>query len=1139
MDYEMCRFTQLIMKYSGSWLLFCVGLSGMLVIHCADAQIQNPQSSAADEIRKQRESIAQDDTLNEASKQKTVARYDQALQQWDDMSKFQSAAKQYAEDLSTFPGEMKRIERDLILESQSLPYEPDASDDIEVLTQQLAHFKAELLIADEGLNKLGAQKSEVEKRPEQSAEKIASLNNERRDLAPILEQIPVDGEGAAKKAEVAYLTARLDAIEAELHALEMEKQSQTPRINKINAQESLLELHRERLSNAIQTIEALLNLKRIKEARERVRQTQEYQNSLQDTHPLLERIAGENVTLAQTFQRVVMDIRAVGHKRKITIEQQNKLENDYAYLRQVEMKGSAEVFGQILHFHHRRLQEIGRDKSLQRSLKQKLPDIQLKLYHHQKQLSGQGSRNTEMQRLLEGLHLTPDQTELMKRHLGVLLQEKSQLLELVVEVYGEYARALTELKGARDALTQQAEQYRHLIKKFLLWVPNAPKINANFAASLGESWSRWSQKGNWQHVLGNLLQTGHLIVLVIGVGAALLLSWLKTWAAREKKSIALLLGKVQKDQSWLTFQVLLMDIFGALPVPILLWTLAFAIHGSAIEESLLQGLHNGLYTAGWWTWVVLFWHGLSSKNGLVLNHFCWNAHMCRMIRKQVMWLSVIGSLLIIVIHISMSIDVDMDDAIDEIGRSAFIVASVLLSFLLGFWMHPRIGIVAFWYPHHPHHLLSHFRWLWFFFALLFPLSLAGMSALGYYYSALQLEYRFLQSICLLLSALVIVYCVLRWLNIARRRLTYQQALVRREAQKTARLHASDVTSGAETDIIELPELPLEQTDARARSLLRITFSAALLTGLWFIWMDIIPAFRVLDDIVLWTQIVPDGDSQKLIPITLGRLLFAVILLFVVSILSRNLPALIEIGVLQSVGVSEGNRYAITALSRYGILLLGFIAVLHAIGIGWSQAQWLVAALGIGLGFGLQEIFANFISGLILFFERPVRVGDVVTLGKNSGVVSRIQIRATTIITWDRMELIVPNRQFITESVINWTLSDSITRITVEVGVAYGSDMRQVIEIVTREVNTNPRVLADPPPTIYFSRFDDSALMVTVWAFTKATSDRIPATHELDMSINIALREAGIIIPFPQREVHIVQTQPASDKPIAAEIIQNT
>ena len=192
----------------------------------------------------------------------------------------------------------------------------------------------------------------------------------------------------------------------------------------------------------------------------------------------------------------------------------------------------------------------------------------------------------------------------------------------------------------------------------------------------------------------------------------------------------------------------------------------------------------------------------------------------------------------------------------------------------------------------------------------------------------------------------------------------------------------------------------------------------------------------------------------------------------------------------------------------------------ALGIGWSKVQWLAAAVTVGLGFGLQEIFANFVSGLIILFERPVRVGDVVTLGNISGKVSRIQMRATTIIDWDRKELIIPNKEFVTGQVINWSLSDSILRIVIPVGIAYGSDTKLANDILLSIAQGHPNVLKEPEPSSRFVAFGDSSLNFELRIYIPDPDLFLETRHDLLMEIDQRFREAKIEIAFPHQDIHI-------------------
>jgi potassium efflux system protein len=186
-------------------------------------------------------------------------------------------------------------------------------------------------------------------------------------------------------------------------------------------------------------------------------------------------------------------------------------------------------------------------------------------------------------------------------------------------------------------------------------------------------------------------------------------------------------------------------------------------------------------------------------------------------------------------------------------------------------------------------------------------------------------------------------------------------------------------------------------------------------------------------------------------------------------------------------------------------------------------QWLVAALGIG--FGLQEIVANFISGLIILFERPIRVGDVVTVGDTDGVVTKTRIRATTIRNPDRKELLVPNKEFITGRLLNWSLSDRIARIMVTVGVAYGTDVEQAHALMREVAEEHERVLKDPAPILSFEGFGDNSLTLILHAFIDDLDRRVATITGLHKAIYQKVQQAGIGIAFPQRDLHLETREP--------------
>jgi potassium efflux system protein len=289
---------------------------------------------------------------------------------------------------------------------------------------------------------------------------------------------------------------------------------------------------------------------------------------------------------------------------------------------------------------------------------------------------------------------------------------------------------------------------------------------------------------------------------------------------------------------------------------------------------------------------------------------------------------------------------------------------------------------------------------------------------------------------------------------------------------------------------------------------------------YLVWSDLISATSYLDSVTLWEYNAGSSDNPQLAAMSAADVLGALVIVVFTVTLARNLPGLLEILILSRIDLRQGSSYAITTLLSYTIVSIGIISGLSALGVSWNKLQWLVAALGVGLGFGLQEIFANFVSGLIILFERPVRIGDVVTIGDLSGTVNRIRIRATTITDFDRKEIIVPNKTFVTEQLINWSLNDTVTRIIIRVGVAYGSDLAKVRELLLDIATNNSRVLKEPEPMVLFLNFGNSTLDHELRVHVRELMDRNQAIDEINREIDRQFREHDIEIAFRQIDLNL-------------------
>jgi potassium efflux system protein len=381
---------------------------------------------------------------------------------------------------------------------------------------------------------------------------------------------------------------------------------------------------------------------------------------------------------------------------------------------------------------------------------------------------------------------------------------------------------------------------------------------------------------------------------------------------------------------------------------------------------------------------------------------------------------------------------------------------------------------------------------------------------------LELQQKLVVTLRLGFVIILVREIVLRWLTLVNRQLALKNA---QQKLKAAELNAQQTETG-EVENQEIVLLDIPTINQQTTTLLNVTMGISLLVGIWMIWKNILPAFAFLDEIVLWQHLEIVDKQETLQAVTLVNLWLAGVYLFVMLIAVRNFPGLMEVLILRRFSIEIGSRYAINQLSRYLLFAIGVIFVTNELGASWSQVQWLVAALSVGLGFGLQEIFANLVSGIILLFERPIRVGDTVTIGDVSGKVSQIQMRATRIVDFDQKELIVPNKTFITDKLVNWALSSKITRVVIPLNIAYGSDVELAHQVITETVHSTALVLSEPSPDVYFLGFGDSALEFSIRVYVNELGHRLAVTHDLHLRLYKALDANNIEIPFPQRDIHI-------------------
>jgi small-conductance mechanosensitive channel len=263
-------------------------------------------------------------------------------------------------------------------------------------------------------------------------------------------------------------------------------------------------------------------------------------------------------------------------------------------------------------------------------------------------------------------------------------------------------------------------------------------------------------------------------------------------------------------------------------------------------------------------------------------------------------------------------------------------------------------------------------------------------------------------------------------------------------------------------------------------------------------------------------------------VSIGSILLLLILFASVIIIERIVQKQLIRRFLSRTKLQPSLQFGLSRIIGYTLIAVGFYVAFQLVGVDLSSLAIIAASLGVGIGFGLQNIINNLVSGIIILAERPISIGDRIEVAGVAGRVTKIQLRSTTVVTNDNITMIVPNADFISNTVTNWSHGDPKVRIRVPVGVAYGSDLKLLQRLLLEAAAEHPKALRDPSPVVLFTEFGDSSLNFELGVWTEEmTATPIHFTSEMNFIIDQKLRENDIEIPFPQRDLHVRSGLPAA------------
>lgn len=954
-------------------------------------------------------------------------------------------------------------------------------DDLQSAQADLSTFNSQLV-------SLQTQPERVQNAMYAASQQLQQLRNRLNGTAP--------GEEALRTSQQGLLLAQQALLNAQIEQQRKSLEGNTTLQDSLQKQRDYTTAHINRLEHQLQLLQEAVNSKRLtiteKTAQEAV--TPEDASRIQN-NPLVKQELDVNHQLSQ---RLITATQSGNELVQQNIRVKNwldrALQSERTLKEQISVLKGSLLLSRIL---YQQQQTLPSADELE-DMTNRIADLRLEQFEVNQQRDALFQNEAFVSKLEEG-H-TDEVNDDVHDALLQVVDMRRELLDQLNKQLGNQLMMAINLQINQQQLMSVSTNLQKILTQQIFWVnSNRPMdwewIKA-FPTALHDQIKGMKITFNWEKAWPAMVKAflaGLPLLLIAG-----LIRWRFSWLRQYLAKLAGEVGQLRNDSQLHTPKAILINLVRALPVCLIILAVGLILYVMQLNISdLLWAFSKEL--ALFWLVFGLCWRVLE-KEGMAVSHFAMPSALTSHWRRQIVRVSLALLPLLFWSVVAQLSPLHLMD--DVLGQFMIFLNLLLIAALV--WPMCRES----WRDKESHTM----RLVTVTVLSIVPVALLVLTVTGYFYTTLRLAGRWIETVYLVIIWNLLYQTVLRGLSVAARRIAYRRALARRQ---------NLVKEGAEgAEPVEETSLALDQVNQQTLRITMLVMFALFGLVFWAIWSDLITVFAYLDSIVLWHYNGTEAGAAVTKNVTMGSILFALVAFTVAWALIRNLPGLLEVLVLSRLKMRQGASYAITTILNYVIIAAGAMTVFGSLGVSWDKLQWLAAALSVGLGFGLQEIFGNFVSGLIILFERPVRIGDTVTIGTFSGTVSKIRIRATTITDFDRKEVIIPNKAFVTERLINWSLTDTITRVVIRLGVAYGSDLDKVKAILLQAAMEHPKVMHDPEPAVFFTLFGPSTLDHELRLYVRELRDRSYTVDELNRTIDRLCRENGINIAFNQLEVHL-------------------
>lgn len=913
----------------------------------------------------------------------------------------------------------------------------------------------------------------------------------------------------------------IDKYNVELKYIEVNNQYNTIFVQNIDVLISIDEAKRTEFAlkqqlyqQQLAVVQELLNDKRLAEHEAQAKQTEQLKASNKAENPIIQEELGLNSDLSQYLVEQTQKANTIVQDNLRT---KNLLENLTQTQREVDeqinaLQGTL-VLSRIINQQKQSLPTEGFNKGVVKDIAK----LRVEIFDMSQKRDELYNIPALIEKMEQNGKTILDSED--RKTLELVLKDREKILVDLIKTLNAQLNQSNEIDMMQRQIVALSDELQDKLQQQSFWVQSNTPIDftwlKEFPSLAVAEIGQLTKHIGFENLQENMPSTVVWILLLLVIYAAI--AWKKRDIKVRLSELAAQVNTLKSDSHWHTPEAMLWTIVLTLPGGLLFLIVSTLMLYLFVSKPLASG-EWVLTMFGYWIFFATVL-SLLRPNGLAYRHFGMpqaSNEIFRRIIQQSVWIVV----LLMASYIFSQIDL-IGFTNDVIGQVMTIIALALCTFVV----RPLLDRGIQEYENAKtedgtKRNVSLFKLLRLTLFVV-PLTLIALIILGYYYTAVYLIEHIIKSYLIALVWVFGRYFAYRSLTISSRRMAYRRLQNKREKIREQTLQNPELQK---EELKSEEKIKISTVNQQIFRVTDLVAWVALFGLLYAIWSDLISVANYLNTVILWEQVETTSQGTVVESITLLNLLRSALYVTLTYVLVKNIAGLLEVIVFSRIKLSKGTPHTIIAILTYSIVTLGSIFAFSALGISWSKLQWVLTALSVGLGFGVREIFGSFVSGAILLFERPIRVGDKVTVGNFKGVITRIRLRSTTLIDDDNMEVVLPNQAFVTDRFINWTLNNTITRVQIQMKISSGANLNLVQQLLLQAAYEAEKVMKDPAPKVNLTEFGDGWIEHELNVHIPELDDRTPTRNFLYQRIDELFNQHQIKIAFNQLDVHLHHTQ---------------